>query len=206
MALYDFLAPGYDPILGPIYAPFRRRALELLGIERGATVLEVACGTGLNFPQLVSAVGPEGKIIGVDIAEGMLRRARRKFSGGNVTLLHREVTRLTSSGLRECAGVSEVDAVVCTFGFTAMKNWEEVFRASFALLRPGGVYFIHDIFAERRGLHVRAFELATLTNIRRRTWEPLRESCEDFRFSYIDPSAHIFAGRLFVARGVKRGG
>ena len=35
----------------------------------GADVLEIGCGTGMNFPLLEAEVGPTGKIIGVDISE-----------------------------------------------------------------------------------------------------------------------------------------
>ena len=39
------------------------------------TVLDIACGTGLNFPYLLEAVGDRGEVIAVDIAPGMLERA-----------------------------------------------------------------------------------------------------------------------------------
>jgi SAM-dependent methyltransferase len=55
----------------------RKRAVGQLRLRRGDRVLEVGCGTGRNFPFLRDAVGPEGRIYGVDLSEGMLRRARK---------------------------------------------------------------------------------------------------------------------------------
>jgi protein-L-isoaspartate O-methyltransferase len=55
----------------------RKRAVDQLKLRQGDRVLEVGCGTGRNFPFLRDAVGPEGRIYGVDLSEGMLRRARK---------------------------------------------------------------------------------------------------------------------------------
>jgi ubiquinone/menaquinone biosynthesis C-methylase UbiE len=63
MPLYDFLAPVYDPVFESIYRPFRTQALERLPAMKGATVLDLACGTGQNFPFLAERIGPRGKIV-----------------------------------------------------------------------------------------------------------------------------------------------
>ena len=206
MVLYDFLAPAYDPVLKPFYAPFRRRALHFLNVDEGSSVLDLACGTGQNFPLLGSLVGEEGSIVGVDVSAGMLKKARgaEKNAGyRNLSLLQFDATQLSRSIMTEQTGRSEFDAIVCTYGFTAMRDWEEAFYRSFALLKPGGTYLIHDIHAERRNWHVAAFEFATRVDLSREIWRPLEASCADFHFEYIDPSAYLFAGRLFVARGTK---
>jgi demethylmenaquinone methyltransferase/2-methoxy-6-polyprenyl-1,4-benzoquinol methylase len=206
MVLYDFLAPAYDPVLKPLYAPFRRRALEFLKVKEGSSVLDLACGTGQNFPHLHSQVGENGKIVGVDLSGGMLRQSRKtgdRLGCANLSLRQIDATQLSPAFLREQTGEVEVDAVICTYGFSAMRNWEEAFHRSFDLLKPGGTYFIHDIHAERRSWHVAAFELATRVDLSRESWRPLEARCADFHFEYIDPSAYLFAGRLFVAIGTK---
>jgi len=206
MVLYDFLAPAYDPLLKPFYAPFRRRAFATLNIAAGSTVLDLACGTGQNFPHLAALLGTKGRVIGVDISRGMLRKAKQtaaKIDGLRIDLIHTDATQMLPDVLKEKTGMNSVDAVVCTFGFTAMRNWEEALHQAFALLRPGGTFFIHDIFAERRNLHVAAFELGTRVDLSRRSWTLLQAQCADFRFEHLDPSAHLFAGRVFVATGVK---
>src|ERR1700743_2811685 len=76
-------APGY-----PQRAQ-RLRAVQALGLRAGDTVVDLACGTGLNFALLQQAVGPGGQIIGVDLTDAMLARAqdRVKANGwSNVSL------------------------------------------------------------------------------------------------------------------------
>ncbi len=206
MPLYDFLAPAYDPVFESIYRPFRARALELLPDLTGASVLDLACGTGQNFPLLAPRIGALGKIIGVDISSGMLGRARRRASRDglpNVSLIQMDAARLTPAALEAQTGFSSVDFILSTYGFTSMREWESAFRASWALLKPGGGYLIHDIDAEKRTLHVLAVEMATRSHFSEKVWQPLQSTCIDFRMDYLDPSAHLFGGRLFVAYGTK---
>ena len=195
MNLYDFLAPAYDPAFAAIYRPFRERALDGLPALPGATVLDLACGTGQNFPRLAECIGARGKIIGVDISAGMLRRAARRGLQ-NVTL--RQCDAAKGLGMEE-----HIDAVVCTYGFTAMRDWRGAFAASWDALAPGGIYLIHDIDGQRRNLHTRAVELATRCDFSGKVWQPLEQMGADFRMDYLEPSAHLFGGRLFVALGTK---
>src|ERR1700728_5463070 len=66
-------APGY-----PQRAQ-RLRAVRALGLRRGDTVVDIACGTGLNFPLLENLVGPGGRIVGVDLTDAMLARAQDRI-------------------------------------------------------------------------------------------------------------------------------
>jgi ubiquinone/menaquinone biosynthesis C-methylase UbiE len=200
MHLYDLLAPAYDPVFESIFLPFRTRALKYLPPLSGATILDLACGTGQNFPLLAEHIGVNGTIIGVDISSGMLSGARRRANPSklpNLFLGKMDATRADYSKF------TPVDSVVCTYGFTSVRGWEAAFRSSWELLKPGGGYLIHDIDAETRTLHVRAVELATRSRFSDKVWQPLQNACLDFRMDYIDPSAHLFGGRLFVAYGTK---
>ena len=211
MVLYDFLAPAYDPAFKAIYLPFRTRALELLPAMGGASVLDLACGTGQNFPLLTPRIGGWGKIIGIDISSGRLRRARRRVLRAtasrarlpNVSLVQMDATRLSPAAFDAQTGLSSVDFVVCAYGFTTMRGWKAAFSSSFGLLKPGGGYLIHDIDAPRRNFHSFAVEMATGCDFSQKVWQPLQTGCPDFRMDYLDPSAHLFGGRLFVAYGTK---
>src|ERR1700733_7025681 len=76
-------APGYPQ------RTQRLRAVRALGLRRGDTVVDMACGTGLNFSLLEKVVGPGGRIVGVDLTDAMLARAQARIETngwGNVSL------------------------------------------------------------------------------------------------------------------------
>jgi ubiquinone/menaquinone biosynthesis C-methylase UbiE len=86
--IYDSLSKIYDIWGNLTESRARNRALELAEIENGENILEVAVGTGLAFYEIVKR-NSEGTNIGVDISEGMLKRAKerlRKLSGVNYEL------------------------------------------------------------------------------------------------------------------------
>lgn len=101
--LYDALATA------PSVRSWRERAADSLELASGATVLEVGCGTGANFPQLRERVGPTGAVVGVDLVPAMLARARARIEAAgwqNVHAVRADATR---------PPVADVGAVVATF-------------------------------------------------------------------------------------------
>jgi ubiquinone/menaquinone biosynthesis C-methylase UbiE len=87
--LYRAVADRYDRRTA-FAEPFRRHAVERLAPAEGEVVLDVGCGTGLNFAGLIERVGAEGRLVGIDHSPEMLERARervREQGWGNVTLL-----------------------------------------------------------------------------------------------------------------------
>lgn len=86
---YRHRAAGYDASARRTMA-LRRRAVELLELRPGDKVLDVACGTGLSLPLLSGAVGPQGRVIGVEVSPEMLEQARRRVAAeelANVVLV-----------------------------------------------------------------------------------------------------------------------
>ena len=71
----------------------RRHCVDLLDLKPGDVVLDVACGTGLNFPLIQAAIGERGRLIGVDLSPDMLTVARARVSENGWT----NVSLLTSS-------------------------------------------------------------------------------------------------------------
>ena len=86
--IYDSLSKIYDIWGNLTESRARNRALELAEIKNGQHILEVAVGTGLAFYEIVKR-NSEGTNIGVDISEGMLKKAKErlgKLSGVNYEL------------------------------------------------------------------------------------------------------------------------
>jgi ubiquinone/menaquinone biosynthesis C-methylase UbiE len=81
-----------------LLARWQGLAVERLELEGGETVIDVACGTGLNFPLLEGGVGSEGRVIGIDLSPEMLEQARERVAAegwGNVTLIESSVEEAT---------------------------------------------------------------------------------------------------------------
>ncbi len=101
--LYDAVATA------PGVGVWRERAVGTLSLSAGETVLDVGCGTGANFPYLRAQVGPAGTVVGIDLADRMVRRARtraRRSGWENVHVLRGDAGHLP---------VDKVDAVLSTF-------------------------------------------------------------------------------------------
>ena len=82
-------AEGYDASAQRTMA-LRRRTIARLSLRSGDIVLDAGCGTGLSFPLLLDAVGPEGAVIGVEHSPDMLALAQARVSAAgwrNVTLI-----------------------------------------------------------------------------------------------------------------------
>src|ERR1700756_1158124 len=66
-------APGY-----PQRAQ-RLQVIRALGLGPGDSVVDIACGTGLNFPLIEDVIGPDGRIVGVDLTDAMLAQAQDRI-------------------------------------------------------------------------------------------------------------------------------
>ncbi len=125
--LYDLLARA------PGVRSWRARAADALALQAGDTVVEMGCGTGANVPHLRERVGPDGRVLGVDLAPGMLGVARdrvERADWGNVSVLAGDATR---PPLCEPA-----DAIVATFLVGMLENPAAAVDRWCDSLQPGG--------------------------------------------------------------------
>jgi demethylmenaquinone methyltransferase/2-methoxy-6-polyprenyl-1,4-benzoquinol methylase len=93
---YRHLAPLYD-VSSALAGAVRNRAVAALGAARGDVVLDVGCGTGLNFPAILDRIGSSGQLVGVERSPDMIARAAervRRSGWRNVTLIETDVADL----------------------------------------------------------------------------------------------------------------
>ncbi|HET8981007.1 MAG TPA: methyltransferase domain-containing protein [Solirubrobacteraceae bacterium] len=110
---YRRLARLYEPTLleRPLNADSRRAAIDGLQLSPGATVVDVACGTGLSFARLHRQIGPSGHLVGIDLIETMLGRARQRVERAgwsNVTLVQADMATTTGEHLVSMAHCAQI--------------------------------------------------------------------------------------------------
>jgi len=85
-----------------------------LNIKPGSTVLDVGSGTGVLIPFLLRRIGGEGRLVALDVAEEMLKRAQAK-GYKDVAYLHADVTSIP-------VGDEVFDVVVCYSSFPHFRD------------------------------------------------------------------------------------
>jgi demethylmenaquinone methyltransferase/2-methoxy-6-polyprenyl-1,4-benzoquinol methylase len=94
---YDDAAPFYD-IMNRIYfrghdQQFRSMLVNALELSPESIILDMCCGTGLDYPFLRQAINQSGTIIGIDLSKQMLRRAQSK-GYRDLHLIRGDITQL----------------------------------------------------------------------------------------------------------------
>ena len=198
---YDFTsrlypAPGY-PQRGQ-----RRRAVEALDLRPGDTVVDMACGTGLNFQLLEDAIGADGRIVGVDLTDAMLAQAQDRIETNawrNISLVQADAAVFDFG--------AEVDAILSTYALSQVPECAEVIAHGAAALSGGGRWVVLDLkvpgntpgwLAQLGTAIVRPF--ASIDEwIMRRPWEAIRAAMQE---ELADLSwTELFFGTAFLAAG-----
>ena len=131
---YNAAADSYDDLANSFWERFGRRTIERLNLQPGARVLDVCCGSGASAIPAAEKVGPKGFVLGIDLAERLLKRASLKAAKRG---LHNLEFR-TGDMLDLHLPGSEFDAVVCVFGIFFVPDMRAGVQALWELVRPGG--------------------------------------------------------------------
>ncbi|MBN9630122.1 MAG: methyltransferase domain-containing protein [Actinobacteria bacterium] len=186
----------------------RLLAVRALRLRAGATVVDLACGTGLNFALLERAIGLGGRIVGVDLTDAMLERAERRVEAAgwrNVRLVQAD-----AAGYDFPTGV---DAVLSTYALTQVPGCGAVVAHAATALRPGGRLAVLDLklpaatpgWLSRLGVAaVGVGSSASLDEwVAHRPWEEIRAAV---RSSLVEPAwAELCFGTAFLGSGTGRG-
>lgn len=110
--LYDRLSGWYDLLAGSSEEEYVEGGLRKLRVEPGERVLEIGFGTGRALVSLAQGVGSSGRVFGVDISEGMARRARGRLDR---TGLREGVALIRGDGARLPLKDQALDAIFMSF-------------------------------------------------------------------------------------------
>jgi phosphatidylethanolamine/phosphatidyl-N-methylethanolamine N-methyltransferase len=127
---YGRWAPVYDIIFGPVFRHGRRAAAKAADAV-GGRILEVGVGTGLSLADYSA----DTRIVGIDISEAMLNKARDRV----------ETLRLTNIEALQVMDAEHLtvpdgsfDAVVAQYVVTSIPNPERALAEFVRVVRPGG--------------------------------------------------------------------
>jgi ubiquinone/menaquinone biosynthesis C-methylase UbiE len=135
---YGAAADHYSlPSLG-FWDRFGAETVSRLGLRPGQAVLDLCCGAGASAIPAARAVGPAGRVLGIDAAGPLLALARARAAReglANIEFRHGDATR---TGLPD----GRFDAVACVFGVFFAADMTAFAAEMWRLVRPGGLLAI----------------------------------------------------------------
>lgn len=185
----------------------RLRAVQALGLRAGDSVVDIACGTGLNFPLLEEVIGPDGRIIGVDLTDAMLAQAQDRIARNgwrNIDLVHADAVDFDFP--------TGVDGILSTYALSHVPESARVIAHGAAALAVGGRWVVVDRkVPDNTPRWIAQLGIATVRPfasidewVTRRPWEAIRAAMQEelAEFSWTE----LFFGSAFLAAGSRSPG
>ncbi len=138
VAFVGSIPENYDRYLGPVFfAPYAQDLVGRLAVGEGATVLEIACGTGIITRMLKDQLPTSVRLVATDLNQAMMDFAQRKFTADEtIEWQQADATNLPFAD-------QSFDAVVCQFGLMFVPDKEAAVREARRVLKPGGVFLFN---------------------------------------------------------------
>lgn len=135
---YD-LAVKFYHLLGIKIGKYRKMTVDALELSKGDIVVELGCGTGLNFALVLDKIGPDGKLIGVDITDKMLGQAKKRVEKNywkNVELVHSDIAKYQFP--------EDVDGIFATGAIQYSPEYDKIIKQGYDALKPGKKIVVMD--------------------------------------------------------------
>lgn len=147
---WDFAALTYYRVLDRFSGTLNHLAIEKLQLQPGEAVLDIGCGTGTLIPALAEAVGPQGRVVAMDVSPRMVAVAgKRAAKWPNVEV--RQADACVADH-----GFNQFDAAVALGAFSAMPDVPAAIANACDALKPGGRMFVFDVRLARKTRLTRA--------------------------------------------------
>ena len=132
---YNKAAPLYD-LMNQVYffgmdKRFRSMLAERLLLKPGDVVLDLCCGTGLDFPFLLQKIKIQGTLMGVDLSSEMLQQAKKKIGSEAVNFVRSDAAHLA---FRD----KTFDAILVSFCLEITPSYEKAIEEAARVLKPAG--------------------------------------------------------------------
>ncbi len=206
-AIYNRRAKHYNSyvklyrLIGFRFTAYRLRVVELLRLKRGDRVVELGCGTGSNFPFVMDRIGPEGRLIGVDLSPEMLECARER-----VTRAGWQNVELVEADMADYEFPKGINQVLATGALNYITEYDRVIERASRALAAGGRLVILDGKRPRRwpSWLVKLFVClispfgVTLEYFDARPWESVA------RYFQEPALEEVYGGLIYIASGTAR--
>jgi ubiquinone/menaquinone biosynthesis C-methylase UbiE len=141
---WDRAADLYEPLWQAQLADARAAVLQFAQLRSGEQVLDVASGTGLVTFEAARAVGPRGRVLGVDVSRRMVEIAGQRAR--SLGMAHCSFAAMGAETL--ALPDASVDVVLCALGLMYVPDSGRALREMRRVLRPGGRVAI-SVWGER---------------------------------------------------------
>lgn len=198
---YDKLSVIYDYISNWYYKKARNYAIKELQLKNGQTVLNVPCGTGVNFKYFNEYLNNTGLIISIDLSSGMLDKAKQKIEKNgwtNVKIELNNATKIDQNWLDYRDEQIIIDSVFCDLGLSGLPEWRNIIDNMISILKPNGRIVILDWYLEKPSLKGDFVKWIGKGEVDRPIYQYLETKVSNFK---VDDSFNY--GGVFVASGSK---
>lgn len=158
-ASYNRLSRWYDVIAGSTEKMYRDWGLEKLCAQPSEKILEIGFGTGHCLVALAKAVGPAGRVIGLDISDGMWAVARERLDREGLT--DRVELHLGDAAELDFIRANSLDGVFMSFTLELFDSPEipGVLQECHRILKPNGrIVVVSMTKTNPPGIAVRIYE------------------------------------------------
>ncbi len=196
---YDLAVKLYR-LLGLKIGKYRKMTVDALELSKGDTVVELGCGTGLNFHLVLDAIGPTGKLIGIDLVDKMLEQAKKRLKKNNwknVELIQNDIANYSFP--------KQLDGIFSTGAIQYSPEYDRIIKKGYNALKNDKKFVILDfkmsqgysrIFAPILIFFTKPFE-ASEEYLKRTAWKSIEKYFK--KTSYFEG----WGGFLYISIGKK---
>src|SRR6516164_6176823 len=137
-ATYNNAANHFDDEPLAFWDRYGRHTVSRLDLKSGSNVLDVGCGTGASALPAAEVVGPDGSVLGVDLAEKMLAQARVKAAQRHLQNVEFRLADMTDLGFPD----QHFEAIMSVFSIFFVADMQTLVRELWRMVKPGGTLAI----------------------------------------------------------------